>query len=237
MLSQVRLVVHFPRGMNGRLILRICVLADFALAMIGSAQDFANLRPQGYLSDFAEVVDAATRERIERFCAQVDAQTGAQIAVVTLDTLHGKPIEEVALTLFRSWGVGRKGENDGVILLIAVRERRSRITVGYGLEPVFPTAVAAEILQGMRSELQARKYGEALLRGARQIGRLIARARNAELNEAIPPPVRSLKLQGPLRTVRLVVLGVVVPVLVLFALGKIFYSIFRTTPGREPSSR
>src|SRR5437773_9183514 len=85
-------------------------------------QDITSLKPQGYVSDFARVLDPQTRARIEDYCGQVERVAGAQMALVTIDTLGGKPIEDFANDLFRKWGVGKKGRDEGVMLLLAIKD-------------------------------------------------------------------------------------------------------------------
>ena len=65
--------------------------------------------PQGYVSDFANVIDPASKAQLEAYCAEVQRATGVQMALVTIPSLQGEPIEDVANTIARAWGVGRKG--------------------------------------------------------------------------------------------------------------------------------
>ena len=83
--------------------------------------------------------------------------TGTQIAVVTVTSLEGRPIEEYANELYRAWGIGAKtGEHKdkGALLLVAVQDRKTRLEVGYGLEGDLPDGLAGEIIRRMRPELQ-----------------------------------------------------------------------------------
>ncbi|MBK9167047.1 MAG: TPM domain-containing protein [Bryobacterales bacterium] len=152
--------------------------------------DWKALKPQGYLSDFAKVVDPASRTELERYCAAVEAQTGAQIALVTLPSTQGEPIEDVADTLLRAWGIGQKNEDNGILLLLAVQDRRSRLEVGYGLEPILPDGFAGEILRGMRPALRQGHYGEAMLAAADLLGTRIAQGKQITLTEQ---PVRRIR--------------------------------------------
>lgn len=158
--------------------------ALLAGAVFAAALDLAALKPQGYVSDFAGVVDAAAREALERYLKQLESATGAQIALVTLQTLDGEPIEDVANALFRQWGVGKKETNEGILLLLAIEDRKSRLEVGYGLEPYIPDGFAGSVLREMRPALRAGRYGEALLAAAQTIGTRIAQAKGV----AIEPP-------------------------------------------------
>src|SRR5690554_4133091 len=94
-----------------------CMRACAALLLLAAAAlpaDWKSLRPQGYVSDFAGVTDAASRAQLERYCAAVERSTGAQMALVLLPTLGGEPIEDVANTIFRAWGVGGKESDEGI---------------------------------------------------------------------------------------------------------------------------
>lgn len=166
-----------------RFLLRLLFVA---LAFISAALpvDFAALKPEGYVSDFARVVDPASRAELERYGRRVEDSTGAQMALVTLDTLAGEPIEDVANSIYRRWGVGQKGKNEGILLLLVVGDRRTRLEVGYGLEPILPDGFDGSVLREMRPALREKHYGEALMAAAQTIGARIAAAKGVELNTA-----------------------------------------------------
>src|SRR5271157_1889840 len=154
------------------------------------AVDWQALKPQGYVSDFANVIDAASKARIEAYAAEVEQSTGAQMALVTIDSLEGEPIEEVANTIFRAWGVGQKGKNEGILLLLSIGDRRSRLEVGYGLEPILPDGLDGSILREMRTPLRQGDYGDAMMAAAETIGSAIAKAKNVELQARLPRRTR-----------------------------------------------
>jgi hypothetical protein len=131
------------------------------------------LKPQGFVNDYAGVLDTGGRRQLEEYCKALERETGAQLAIVTLSNLEGSPIEQVALDLFRNWGIGRKEVDDGVMLLLAVQDRKSRLQIGRGLTQVITDAQAADILSSMSSELRAGRYTEALLRAATSVHNLI----------------------------------------------------------------
>ena len=169
-----------------RFLLRFLFLA-LAFVFAALPVDFASLKPEGYVSDFARVVDPASRAELERYCRGVEDATGAQLALVTLDTLAGEPIEDVAKSIYRRWGVGQKGKNEGALLLLVVGDRRTRLEVGYGLEPILPDGSSGGILREMRPALREKHYGEALLAAAQTIGARVAAAKGVEISAA---PVR-----------------------------------------------
>ena len=99
--------------------LRVSVLLGL-FASAGSAVDWKALKPQGYVSDFARVIDPASKSQLEAYCATVERSTGAQMALVTIASLEGEPVEDVANTIYRGWGVGKKGKNEGILLLLVI---------------------------------------------------------------------------------------------------------------------
>ncbi len=163
--------------------------AGLALAacMACSAMDWKTLQPQGYVSDFASVISADGRAPLEAYCASVEQSTGVQMALVTIPSLEGEPVEDVANTIFRAWGVGQKGKNEGILLLLAIQDRRSRLEVGYGLEPILPDGLSGGILRQMRPALRQGDYGDAMLAAAETIGNTVAQAKHATIAVSAPP--------------------------------------------------
>ena len=130
--------------------------------------------PQGPVTDLAGVLDAAGRNEIVSRARHVEEATGAEIAVATVKSLDGMTIEDYASRLFRQWGVGKKGKDNGVLLLVAPIERKVRIEVGYGLEPVLPDGLAGEIVR--TDILPAFKNGDyplGILAGLRRVATIV----------------------------------------------------------------
>lgn len=130
--------------------------------------------PSSYVSDFAGVLDAASRQNMEQLCTELDRQAHAQIAVVTIHSLEGVSKEEFATKLEEKWKVGKKGTDKGVLMLFAVDERQYWIEVGYGLEGALNDAKVGDIGRSMRPELKTGAYGEAIYGGVRQVAENIA---------------------------------------------------------------
>lgn len=100
----------------------------------------------GYVNDFAELMDPASRSDLEALIAGVERGTGAEIAVATIDSLEGITIEEYAVELFEQWGIGKADEDNGILILVALLDREVRIEVGYGLEGVITDLEAGRII-------------------------------------------------------------------------------------------
>ena len=145
------------------------------------AEKIPDIRPQGYVTDLAQVVEPATKAKIEALCTEVQQKTGAQIAVVTVRSLDGQSLEDYAADLYQHLGVGAKKQNDGVLLLLVPPERQYRVEVGYGLEPVINDARAGDVGRAMVPSLKSGDYSGAVLRGATMLAQYIAADKGVQL--------------------------------------------------------
>jgi uncharacterized protein len=108
------------------------------MAVCLPAEPIAQLNPSNYVNDFAGVLDAATVARLNDLCRQVNEKAHAQIAVVTVKSLDGQDVVSYAVALYQKWGIGAKGKDRGVLILLATQDHKYWTTVGYGLEPILP---------------------------------------------------------------------------------------------------
>jgi uncharacterized protein len=99
------------------------------------------------VNDYARLLPADARQRLESRLAEREQATGAQMVLAIFPSLEGESLEDVGIRVAERWRVGDKKLDTGVILLVFVQERRVRMEVGYGLEPVLPDAVAAQIIR------------------------------------------------------------------------------------------
>ncbi|HLH01086.1 MAG TPA: TPM domain-containing protein [Bryobacteraceae bacterium] len=157
-----------------------------ALACSLQALDLDKLKPQGYVSDFGHVLDPTSRAQLEEYAGRVEQATGVQMALVTIDSLDGEPIEDVANSLYRKWGVGKRGKDEGILLLLAIKDHRDRIEVGYGLEPLLPDGFDGSVLRTARPLLRQGDYGQAMFAAAEQMGSRIAQAKGVALDFSLP---------------------------------------------------
>jgi uncharacterized protein len=100
----------------------------------------------GRIVDQANIIPADTRNAVESKLADLEAKSGIQLVVATVTSLEGQEIEPYANGLFRSWKLGEKEKNNGVLLLVAPNEHRVRIEVGYGLEGTLTDALSKVII-------------------------------------------------------------------------------------------
>ncbi|WP_181704553.1 TPM domain-containing protein [Chthonobacter rhizosphaerae] len=125
------------------------LLAGLVLALVAlAAPALAQVPPlTGRVVDAAGVLPADVEARLTGRLEAMERTSGDQLVVATLPSLGERPIEDVAVEAFRTWGLGQKEENNGVLLLVAPTERRVRIEVGYGLEGVLTDATARMIIE------------------------------------------------------------------------------------------
>ncbi|MDB5447267.1 MAG: hypothetical protein JWQ97_2584 [Phenylobacterium sp.] len=126
--------------------------ALLALAFVWLFATAALAAPQfppltGRVVDNAHILSPAAVQKLDQDLAGLEQQTGHQMVVATIPDLQGYDIADYGYQLGRAWGIGRKGQNDGVVFLVAPNERKVRIEVGYGLEPVLTDALSSVILQ------------------------------------------------------------------------------------------
>jgi uncharacterized protein len=145
--------------------------------------------PRGYVSDFAGVVDPASADSITALATELREKAGSELAVVTLSDLGGETIDPVATALFAQWGIGRKGQDDGVLVLLALAERKVKIETGYGVEGPLPDGRCGAIIrQVMGPDLSAGRYGPGLLAGARAVAGAIAADRGVTVTGSTMTP-------------------------------------------------
>jgi uncharacterized protein len=178
--------------LRGRL--RLFLLLLLTAGAAACAVDLSSIpKPSGYVSDLANVVNASDKETLESFCSKVEQQLGAQFAVVTVNTLGDEPIEDFTLDLGRTWGVGNK-KNEGLLLLLVIKDHKDRIEVGRGLEPYITDGFSGGTLRDMRPLMRQGNYGGALIQGVRALAARIAEGKNIQFSEAPPlqqrPPPR-----------------------------------------------
>jgi uncharacterized protein len=105
-------------------------------------------KPQGYVSDFAGVMNTGDIQSIDTDLAAFEASTSDQIAVVTVPSIgNDETIETYATKLFAEWGIGKKGNDNGLLILVAPNDKQMRIEVGYGLEGNVTDLVSNNIIQ------------------------------------------------------------------------------------------
>jgi uncharacterized protein len=173
------------------------------------ALDTAKLKPTGYVNDFAHVIPAAAVQSIDAYCQNVERVTGAQIAVVTVDSLEDEPIEDVAVRLFKEWGIGSKGQDEGILLMLSIKDHKTRAEVGYGLEPIITDGQAGDVLREMRPVLRQGNYAGAVAASVQHIAQIIAQSKGVQLGGGQQVPVGRRVQPQPSIPFPLIIIGFV----------------------------
>ncbi len=101
----------------------------------------------GRVVDEAGILSVPTRDDLTRKLAALEAATSRQLVVVTVPSLGGYEISDYGYQLGRAWGIGQKTLNNGILFIVAPKEHKTRIEVGYGLEPIVTDALSSVIIQ------------------------------------------------------------------------------------------
>ena len=112
-----------------------------------TAADTAIPAPVGFVNDHAGKLDEPTRARLEAFLDQVKRKTGAEFAVLIMPSTAPWDPSEFKVRVFQRWGLGRKGEDNGLLMLVAIEEREVRFETGYGLEGTLPDGLQSRIFR------------------------------------------------------------------------------------------
>ncbi|MEO6463687.1 MAG: TPM domain-containing protein, partial [Candidatus Eisenbacteria bacterium] len=141
-------------------------------------------RATARVTDDAGILKAREQARLERYLAKVEKALGVQMAVVTVETTRPQSIEEFAVRQFEQWGIGGARSDEGLLVVVAVADRKVRFEVGYGLEGVLPDGRVGGIIRSILTPaFREGSYGAGLLAGLVEAARFIAE------EKGLPPPL------------------------------------------------
>lgn len=141
------------------------------------------------MNDYAGLLSPPERDTLERSLAGREAATGVQMVVAIFPSLEGENLEDTSIRLAQQWRIGQKKLDDGVILVVFVKERRLRLEVGYGLEPAVPDADAGAIIRDLITpRFRAGEYAKGLEDAVAAVFARVAQARGTDAGG--PPPAR-----------------------------------------------
>ncbi len=177
----------------------LAAIVFIPLQMLVAEQVSQLPKPTDYVSDFAHVLSPEAVEKLDRVCAELDhSKANAQIAVVTVRNTDGDDIASWATQLEDKWHMATKGSDRGVLVLLAVDDRKYRIDVAYGLEGILNDARVGDIGRSMVPELRAKDYDGAVVGAVGQVAKVIADDAHITLSDTLPnpPPVHHRQQNG-----------------------------------------
>jgi uncharacterized protein len=178
-----------PRRLTHALLCALCLV--LCVAGVTRADDIKKIHPTGYVTDLAGILQPQTRTQLEALCTELEQKTGAQMAVVTVNSLDGNDIETYAVDLYKQLGVGGKKNNEGVLLLVAPNDRKYRVEVGYGAEPDVTDARAGDAGRLMVPYFRRGDYSGGVAAAAWQLAKTIADAKGVTLSAS--PPIQPVR--------------------------------------------
>jgi uncharacterized protein len=195
-------------------------LAFATVAAVGAAVQPLPALADKAVNDFASVVDSRSEAEIERWVRSLVAASKDYVYVVTVDTFAPySSIEEYAVRLFERAKIGTREKDNGVLIVMAVQERRVRIETGYGIEPFITDGFAGEtIRREMLPEFREGRYGQGLLNGTSRVVRRIAEGRGVALADVPEQPAR--QIERPSLPSWVVPLGIVIVFLILRSISR-----------------
>jgi uncharacterized protein len=169
-------------------------------------------RPKGAVNDFAGVIGDKFAAPMENLAREVLEKTGTAVVVATVETIGENEPADYANRLYQAWGIGKKGEDKGVLIFLAVKERRVRIETGYGVEGILPDGLVGEILDRYAiPRFKEGDYGRGLAETMAAVSSVVARNAGVTLTGAQTREQRPAKAQRGL--------GIGQLVLVILAVG------------------
>jgi uncharacterized protein len=160
----------------------LAAFAILAVCVAGLDADFP--KPLGAVNDFAEVLSEEQEATLTALLEKLEQDTTAEVAVATVTTLDGMSVEEYANRLFAEWGIGRRGKDNGVLIVVAPGQREMRIEVGYGLEGVLPDGLAGEVIRAsFVPSFRDDDYGAGIIAGTQRVAGIITRNQEVSAEE------------------------------------------------------
>lgn len=149
------------------------------------------------VTDLTATLSGEQKSRLENDLAALEARSGAQLAVLLVPSTRPESVEQYALRVAEAWKLGRKGKDDGVLLLVAKADRKLRIEVGYGLEGDIPDAAAKRIIdETMAPRFQAGDFAGGVAAGVERLAALIE-GRRADPGQSCPAPDADAAVPAP----------------------------------------
>ena len=176
----------------------IWVLCFFIIGAASAAYgiDIPELPPAPVV-DLANIIDGTVKTKLNRYLRELERKTTAQVAILTIKTLDGQSLEDVSITVAHDkWQLGQKGKDNGVLVLVALNDRKYRIEVGYGLEGILPDSLVGSI--GRRylvPNFRKGDYSAGIFAGALVIANAIAEDAGVKIS-GLPPVQKDRRVQA-----------------------------------------
>jgi len=173
-------------------------------------------KPIGLVNDFANVISPQYEQKLTQVTGELLKKTEVPVVVVTVPDIGGEDYNEYANRLYETWGIGKKGDDRGVLVFVTLKERKMRIETGYGMEGLIPDGLAGEIRDKyMIPYLKQDRFGEGILNGTLAIANIIAEDAKVGLTGQMP-----VKRPARRRSLFSALFPIIIFFLLLFGMGR-----------------
>ena len=163
----------------------LVVLCLIVAPLITQAEEVVLPQPQGFVSDFAGIIDQPTQRKLTNLIRELQEKTGAEIAVVTVETTQPLTTFDYAMKIAETWKPGAKGKDNGVVFLVVSKDRKMFVTTGYGVEGMLPDGKVGAIQdQYIVPAFKQGNYSQGILAGTQAMAGEIAREYGVTLTGA-----------------------------------------------------
>lgn len=191
----------------------IAVVASLTVLLASAVAEEKFPARKGMINDFANVIPADAKQQMDTIVKGVLKQTGTSVIVATVPTIGDNYIQGYVNDLYRAWGIGKKGENKGVLIFVAVKERKVRIETGYGVEGILPDGKVGEIIRNdIVPHLKRNDYGTGLFNAVKSVSQVIiedAKANPSQSKTASAAPKKAGLGTTAIIIIIVVVLGII----------------------------
>jgi len=198
---------------TGKILLALGIIALFFGAASWAADNFP--KPVGAVNDFARVIPPDYKNRMEGLAQEVLEKTGTAIVIVTVQSIGDDELNDYVNRLYKAWGIGKKGEDKGVLIFLTLKERKFRIETGYGVEGILPDGLVGEIRDRYAIPyFKKGDFGQGLSNTVTAVASVVAKAANVSITGGVPvtqPSEKKVRRTGS-------VLPLIILVLILVSL-------------------
>lgn len=214
-------------------ILLSSLLIIFSFSISISAQvNYPSPTNYKYINDYSNILNSNEIETIVSLGKELEDKTGAQSIVVIIDTTDNIPIENYSINLFRSWGIGQKAKDNGLLILVAIKDRKWRVEVGRGLEGVIPDALSNRVMESLATDdFKNDNYGSGIIKSYSTFNDLIAEEYGVTLSKSLNIEIpKESNRQDSSSIFDAIPIGIILVLLILdiiFNRGRIIRTIFK----------
>ncbi|EOR27674.1 hypothetical protein A500_03396 [Clostridium sartagoforme AAU1] len=214
-------------------ILLSSLLIIFSFSISISAQvNYPSPTNYKYINDYSNILNSNEIETIVSLGKELEDKTGAQSIVVIIDTTDNIPIENYSINLFRSWGIGQKAKDNGLLILVAIKDRKWRVEVGRGLEGVIPDALSNRVMESLATDdFKNDNYGSGIIKSYSTFNDLIAEEYGVTLSKSLNIEIpKESNRQDSSNIFDAIPIGIILVLLILdiiFNRGRIIRTIFK----------